>query len=96
MKKISPSEITPEHVYLNRRKFMIGVGSAAGALALAACAMPSPNQDGGSAVQSPADQASAPAELPEALSYSEPYASADVDELGDSLNKYDDITGYNN
>ena len=38
MQKIRSSEITPEQVYLNRRKFMVGAGSlAAGALALAAC-----------------------------------------------------------
>ena len=32
---IPSSEITPEHVYLNRRQFMRGVGLATGALALA-------------------------------------------------------------
>ncbi len=39
MNKIRSSEITPEHIYLNRRSFMIGVGSAA-TLALAACTLP--------------------------------------------------------
>ncbi len=39
MVKVSRDEITPEHVYLNRRKFMVGL-DAAGALALAACAAP--------------------------------------------------------
>ena len=38
--KIPSSEITPEHVYINRRQFMRGVGLAAGALAVAACAAP--------------------------------------------------------
>ena len=33
--KIPSSEITPEHVYINRRQFMRGVGLAAGALAVA-------------------------------------------------------------
>ena len=37
MVEISPSEITPEHIFLNRRKFMIGAGSAATLVALAAC-----------------------------------------------------------
>ena len=96
MKRISPTEITPEHIYLNRRKFMIGVGSAAGALALAACGMPAPSEESGGASVAPADQASAPVELPEALAYPEPYASAGTDELGDPLNSYDDVTGYNN
>ncbi len=34
--------------------------------------------------------------LPEALAYEDPYASAATDELGDPLNDYGDITGYNN
>ena len=40
MKQLSRAEITPEHIFLNRRRFMIGAGSAAGALALAACVTP--------------------------------------------------------
>ncbi|MBW7884735.1 MAG: protein-methionine-sulfoxide reductase catalytic subunit MsrP [Caldilineaceae bacterium] len=103
MTKISPSEITPEHVYLNRRKFMVAAGSvAAGALALAACG-PSPlgslGSSGGSA-QNTAEPAVAaaigPEGLPETLAYSDPYASAGTDELGDPLNKFEEITNYNN
>ena len=91
MVKVSRDEITPEHVYLNRRKFMVGIGSAAGALALAACAAPVVQQAGG--IQAaPID----PADLPEALANAEPAASALTDELGDSLNEYDVIAGYNN
>jgi sulfoxide reductase catalytic subunit YedY len=38
MKKIKPTEITPEHLYLSRREFLKGMGIAgAGALLLAAC-----------------------------------------------------------
>ena len=38
MEKINPSEITPEHVYLSRRRFMKGVGAlVASSLVLAAC-----------------------------------------------------------
>jgi sulfoxide reductase catalytic subunit YedY len=96
MVDISPSEITPERVYLNRRKFMVGAGSlAAGALTLAACAMPAQP-----ASQAPASAAPAPtlalAELPAALANDEPYASAETDELGDSLNSFEQITNYNN
>ena len=41
MKKIKPSEITPEPLYLSRRKFIAGVGAlAAGALFLNSCAAP--------------------------------------------------------
>ena len=91
MVKISPSEITPEHVFLNRRQFMQGAGVAAGALALAACA-PTP---------APAPSAALPSappsiDLPAALAYADPFASAAVDDLGDALNEYEDVTNYNN
>jgi sulfoxide reductase catalytic subunit YedY len=35
-------------------------------------------------------------ELPEALNHPEPFASSDKDELGDTLNTYEQITNYNN
>jgi len=41
MVKIKSSEITPEHVYLSRRKFMVGLGALAATAALAACDTPS-------------------------------------------------------
>jgi len=37
MRSIDPAEITPEHVYINRRRFMRGLGTAAAGAALAAC-----------------------------------------------------------
>ena len=37
MQKIRSSEITPEHIYLNRRQFMKAGALTAGAIALAAC-----------------------------------------------------------
>ena len=42
MAKIRSSEITPEHVYLSRRRFMAGVGTLAASAALAACGAPAP------------------------------------------------------
>ncbi len=95
MRKLSRSDVTPEHVYLNRRKFMIGVGSAAGALALAACAAPNALPGDGA---SPAEFAGATelGVLPDGLAHEAPYASENSDELGDSLNSYRDITEYNN
>ncbi len=78
------SEITPEHIYLSRRKFMVGIGSAAlGALALSACGGPPPAREQESAAPSAED--AMPAQ-----------ASAETDELGDPLNKYEEITNYNN
>ena len=38
MAKIPPSEITPEQIYLNRRRFMAGLGAVAAGLLLEACA----------------------------------------------------------
>jgi methionine sulfoxide reductase catalytic subunit len=38
MRAIDRSEITPEKVYLNRRRFMVGIGALAAGAALAACA----------------------------------------------------------
>ena len=46
MKKIKSSEITPEHLYLSRRKFIAGIGAlAASTLFLNACAAPSTSPD---------------------------------------------------
>lgn len=92
MLKIPSSEITPEPIYLNRRKFMVGAGSlAVGSLALAAC---------GTAVQPAASAAvqaaPPPKDLPAALAHAEPFASSAADELGDELNHYEQITNYNN
>jgi sulfoxide reductase catalytic subunit YedY len=43
MIKINSSEITPEHLYLSRRKFMVGIGAlAANSVVLAACAGQTP------------------------------------------------------
>ncbi len=98
MKQLSRAEITPEHIFLNRRRFMIGAGSAAGALALAACATP-----GSMPVATSEDSATAAApvvdpnsDLPDALAYDSPYASSGTDELGDPLNTFEEITNYNN
>lgn len=100
MHKIDPSEITPKEVYLNRRKFMVGAGSAAvGALALAACAMP----DAPATNSAPEAEAAAAGsselmveELPAALDHEAPFASVETDELGDPLNSFEQITNYNN
>ena len=83
--KIPSSEITPEHVYLNRRSFMKGAGVALSAAALAACRMPEKEEvasDGEteSAAQPETAQADAGA----------------ADELGDPLNTLEQITNYNN
>lgn len=83
--KIPWQEITPEEVFLNRRKFMKGAGLALGTAALAACSMPEMEE-----MVSEGDTESAA--QPEA-------ASAELgtaDELGDPLNTFEQITNYNN
>lgn len=98
MIKISPSEITPEHIFLSRRKFMVGAGSlAAGALALSACAG-MPSGGGESAASAPAEGVRRldAAMVPEIMANAEPTAGATADELGDPLNDYKQITNYNN
>ncbi|MEZ4554839.1 MAG: hypothetical protein R3A10_10720 [Caldilineaceae bacterium] len=79
MQKIPWWEITPEDVYINRRKFMIGAGSAASVLALAACApasMPTPATPTANDVPPPPPLT----DLLAALDYNEPFASAATDE----------------
>lgn len=80
MVKIHPSEITPEHVYLRRREFMKGIG----ALSLGALALAA---CGG---QTPT------AELSDDDLFPPPEADGRVDDLGDPVNSYTDITTYNN
>lgn len=97
MVKFAPSEITPEQVYLNRRRFMVGAGSlAVGGLALAACGGPRAGAQSQSAAPAAVQAAPPPGDLPEALAHAEPYASRAADELDDPLNQYDEITNYNN
>ena len=53
MKKIKSSEITPEHLYLSRRKFIVGVGAlAASTLFFNSCAAPEATSGG----EEPADK----------------------------------------
>ena len=88
--EIPSSEITSESLYRSRRKFMAGAAGTALGTVLAACTGNTPEPsvtiypDRGSA----ADGGRA---TPEA-----PFASAETDELGDPLNSYSDVTGYNN
>jgi len=86
MRKISPSEITPEHVYLSRRDILKSMGILTGGAALlAACNVASPT-----IIPEPGLQGDPTADAVD------PTASSNVDELGDPLNTFDDITNYNN
>ncbi|MCB0212449.1 MAG: protein-methionine-sulfoxide reductase catalytic subunit MsrP [Anaerolineae bacterium] len=81
--KINSSEITPEHVYLSRRKFMIGLGAlATSAAVLSACG----NQFGSTATGAGSNEAA-----PEDIK-----VSTNTDELGDELTPFGAVTSYNN
>jgi len=90
--KISPSEITPEHIYLSRRKFMVGIGAlAASSLALSACGEAlSPSKGGQEPSLIP------PTAEPTLTSPASPPPTASTDELGDELTSFETITNYNN
>ncbi len=83
MVEIKPSEITPESVYISRRKFMVGVGSLlASSLVLAACGGQDPTATALVSGGAPAT--------------SEPTAETESDELGDELTPFLAVTNYNN
>ena len=87
MEKIRPSEITPEHLYHSRRRFMKGVGLLVSSMVLAACGI------GNAPTQEPQQvQGTQPAITPPPF----PTLSAQTDELGDPLTSYKAITHYNN
>lgn len=89
--KIHPSEITPECVYLNRRRFISGAGALMASALLAACAE--------STVQPTEAQQPEATEDPgptEAIATAPPDASVETDELGDDLTPYESVISYNN
>ncbi len=88
--KIPSSEITSESIYLNRRKLLQGAGLLAATAAMVACAPSAPGL-APAATAAPAENAASGAAAPVL-----PTASTDVDELGDALNGYTEITNYNN
>ncbi|MFC1990979.1 protein-methionine-sulfoxide reductase catalytic subunit MsrP [Chloroflexota bacterium] len=80
MEKINPSEITPEHLYVSRRKFLAGAGALiASTLLFEACkrqeVLPGPTEEDYCASI---------------------LASKDTDELGDRLTDCEGIISYNN
>jgi sulfoxide reductase catalytic subunit YedY len=90
MVKIVSSEITPEHVYLSRRKFMAGVGAlAAGSLLLSACGWRDPSPTPASS-----ESSVSPSVTPEASAT--PQVSPSTDEPAVGLTSFDAITNYTN
>lgn len=87
MEKIRSSEITPEHVYLSRRRFMRLGALALGATALTAC--------GGQLGETLAGQA-APVATTEPLPALAETVEIKRDEFGDPANSFETISTYNN
>lgn len=96
---------------MNRRQFLVrAIPVAAGALILAACSPGTPADTPKPVAARPtltpvpsaipnfgAAAAGATIDgLPAALAHAEPYTSVNTDELGDSLNTFEQITNYNN
>jgi len=85
---IKSSEITPEPIYLSRRRFMRGAGAlVASSLVLAACGV-GKEPAAKSVASTPTTAAPSPSAGAAAL--------PDSDELGDPLNTFEQITNYNN
>lgn len=82
--EIPSSEITPKHIYLNRRTFMKGAAAATAAGLVAACRPDPPGT---------APRGAAPSDGVEVGPGS---TTATTDELGNPLNSYQDIISYNN
>jgi sulfoxide reductase catalytic subunit YedY len=99
MKKIHPSEITPEHVYINRRKFLLGAGALVASWALGGCACPqeSTQQPTRQPTQQPTQQSptSQPPSEP-AASVEPTQAVLETQDLTDELNSFEEITSFNN
>jgi sulfoxide reductase catalytic subunit YedY len=98
MVKIDPSEITPEHLYLSRRKFIKGLAATAGTMALAACtpaaATPLPDESESTSSQAPDQPDATPTLEPTKPVF--PTVSTETDELGDELTPAAAINSYNN
>jgi len=83
MNTILSSEITPEHLYLSRRKFLIGAGAVAATALLSACGVPTTTVTPAVPGATPTDGTA-------------PRSTMGTDELGDKLTPYDSVTNYNN
>ena len=96
--EISENEVTPRHLYLNRRSFMKGAGAIAGGSLLAACRPDKPGE------LPNAEEVAAPVSDPVAADTATDNTVDDVaatvsqttDELGNELTNLEDVISYNN
>jgi sulfoxide reductase catalytic subunit YedY len=78
------AQITPEHLYINRRKFMRIAAAAGIAAALAACGVREPAAEPTSAGAADSDATAAPGYQP------------GTTEMGEEANSFEQVSGYNN
>jgi len=94
MRRIRSSEITPEHVYLNRRQIIIGLGALAASSALAACSSePDATMP---ATQEPAGTAEVGAEATAPAATAGPDATAMAAQLQNELTPFESVANYIN
>ena len=91
MIKIKSSEITPEHIYLSRRKFLKGIGALAATSVLAACGVQNPV-----ATEPATTKANTRAPEPSPDTPEAGPTSATTDELGNALTSHEAVTNFNN
>jgi methionine sulfoxide reductase catalytic subunit len=102
MVKIRSSEITPEHVYWSRRRFMKGAAKLlAGTALLAACGGPGAGSPGDPAERSendatPADGMPAPSSTASSVPVQPTPTEIRTDELGNPLTPLASVAGFNN
>ena len=94
---LTDADVTPRHIYLNRRRFMQAAGTVVGGSLIAACrVMPEETAEPEPVEQAaPPAQEQTPAQADPAPAVVKDYASL-TDELGDPLNSFHDISNYNN
>jgi len=88
--RIDRSEITPEHVYLSRRRFMAGMGTLVLGALVGACAT---EQSSPTSAGEPDAATPTPEDTPNTTPAA---ARPSSDELGNALTDYDSIVGYTN
>ena len=88
---IPSSEITPESVYLSRRRFMKIAGVSTAAALLAACAAPGDPQPSSTEAVQPLSTANGKSTHTASVS-----SGSRVDEQGSLANTFEEITNYNN
>ena len=96
MRDTLASEITPQWLYMNRRRFMQATGTLVGGALVGACNMPDMEEPASGQTADAPDAPAANAAAPAASAGESVAYDSLMDELGDPVNSFKDITNYNN